>query len=351
MNYASLRKHLNALACIPETKAPVISAYFDLTRGLPAAMEAFRDWSSAARRTFSGDARTSFDDAVEEVVEWLPRCDGRGAAIFARWGGQPFFLPMNFEVPMETRFHAGGLPAIYPLVELKDRFNRFVVALLTSNSARIIEVNLGQQSLELLHERPALRERIGREWTREHYQNHKRDRDRRFLKEKITVIEGLMAKHGHNSLIVAGEPRLVNRFSEALPAHLRKRLVAEIKTGFTDQRVGELISQSVSEFLRAEKEDAHDAVGALLRAVRAGGLAAVGFQRTRLALEEGRAEHLFVSNSLGHDAREELVRLASRQGVAIETVQDCEMLDTNGGAGALLRFAGSPVFEEVRLSA
>ena len=94
------------------------------------------------------------------------------------------------------------LPKGDSLVELKDRFNRFVVVLATKESARIVEMNLGALSVELLTERPALRERIGREWTREHYVNHRRQRERRFVKEKVSVIESLMAKRGHNALII-----------------------------------------------------------------------------------------------------------------------------------------------------
>lgn len=339
MNYASLRKHINALACLPAGGAPVISAYLDLATGAGPALARFGEWLSMTRQTFGGDDRRDFDDAADEIRGWIPRAGGRSAAVFARWGEQPLFLPMEFEVPLENRFHAGDVPAIYPLVELKDRFNRFVVALVTDGSARIIEVNLGQQSLELLTARPALRERIGREWTREHYQNHKRDRDRRFLKEKIEVIEGLMAKHGHNSLIIAGDARQVKHLTEALPPHLSRRLVGEIKRGFDDQRIGPLISQAVESFLQAERDEAHDAAADLVRAVRAGGLAAVGHEATRRALAEGRAERLVVSSSLEHGLREELVRLASQQDIPIETVQGCELLDRNGRAGVLLRYA------------
>ena len=73
-------------------------------------------------------------------------------------------------------------------------------------------------------ERPELRERLGREWTREHYQNHRQQRDQQFVKEKVAVIERLMAKRGHNTLLLAGEPRFVKRLRSALPKHLEARV-------------------------------------------------------------------------------------------------------------------------------
>lgn len=338
MNYAKLRKHLIALASLPTCESPLISAFFDLTSGNAAALRDFQAWSELTRQTFTGVRRQEFDDAVEEIESWLIKVRGRSAAVFSRWGSHPLFLPMEFEVPLESRYHVDDLAVIYPLVELKDRFNRFVVVLSTAESARIIEVNLGSHSVELLTERPSLRERIGREWTREHYASHRRERHRQFVKEKIGVIEGLMAKRGHNSLIIAGAPRYVNRLTEALPSHLGQKVIGEIKTGISDQRLKDLISQAVDSFLEVEALESFGTVQLLVNSVRAGGLAVIGVEATRRALNQGRVECLVVSSALlGHD-QENLVRLASQRGVPIETVQDCELLERNGGAGALLRY-------------
>lgn len=338
MNYAKLHKHLIALASLPKAEAPVISAYFNLERPLARIRRDFRSWAELGRQTFQGQARRDFDDAAEEIESWLGEARGKGAAVFARWGEHPLLLPMSFDVAVEDRLHVDDFPVIYPLVELKDRFNRFVVVLTTAASARIIEVNLGSHSIELLAERPALRERIGREWTREHYANHRRDRERKFVKEKIAVIESLMAKRGHNSLIIAGDPRYVGRLTEALPKALRSKLVGELRTGIDDLRLKRIIDQAVASFLEAEREESHGTVELLVQAVRAGGLATVGFESTRRALSEGRAAELVISSALLHEEREELVRLASQRDTPIETIRDCEMLDRNGGVGALLRY-------------
>ncbi len=339
MNYAKLRKHLIALASLPKGSSPVISAYFDLRSSRQKLRSDFMSWVELSRQTFRNpQTRQDFDDAAEEIESWLQQAQGSGGAVFCRWGEQPLFLPMTFEVPLETRMHVDDFAVIYPLVELKDRFNRFVVVLTTKESARIVEMNLGAQSIELLAERPALRERIGREWTREHYVNHKREREKRFVKEKIAVIESLMAKRGHNALILAGDARHVARISEALPFHLKSKVIDELKTGVNDDRLAEVLSQAVGSFLKAEAEEARDVVAWLVQAVRAGGLATVGVESARHALNEGRAERLIVSSTLPIEDQEELVRLASRHNIPIETVQDCELLDRNGGAGCLLRY-------------
>ena len=71
---------------------------------------------------------------------------------------------------------------------------------------------------------------------------------------------------------------------------------------------------------------------------------------TLQALQIGQADQLIVSSKLSHRNREQLVRLASQHGIPIETVRDSELLDSQGGAGAMLRFLTSPDTKKPRTS-
>lgn len=343
MNYQKLKKHIIALATLPETEAPVISAYFPAGTPRSAQVAELNGWAAVVRHSFRGQQRRDFDAALEEIVDHLETvATGQGVAVFSRWGDYPMFLPLQFSVPLEMNFHAGRLPAIYPLVELKDRFNRFVLVVTNSESARIYEINLGEVSESLLTERPGLRERLGREWTREHYQNHRRHRDQQFLKEKVAVIERIMGKRGHNALVLAGEPRFVNRLRESLPKHLRGRIAGEIRTGVPKSALPAVIDESIQTFLEEEDRESHDAVRMLDSAVQRGGLAVVGLQQTINALETGQADLLVLSQDLPEGDREKLVRHAVRNDTRIETVNGSRLLDRNGGAGCLLRYLMPP---------
>lgn len=343
MNYQKLKKHITALATLPETDSPVLSAYFDLQTPRQEFLDELRSWSIIARQTFRGQQRQDFEDALEEVVEFVDRAHfDRSAAIFCRWGEYPLCLPLTFNVPLETQFHAKSLPVIYPLVELKDRFNRFVLVLTTSEAAQIFEINLGEVSERLLAERPDLRKRLGREWTRDHYQNHRRHREEQFLKEKVGIIERLMAKRGHNALILAGEPRFVSRLRDALPKHLQARIAGELRSGTQDSDVPEVIEKAIQSFVEQESRESHDAVRRLDEAVRGGGLAVLGIEPTRAALQAGQGDLLILSSTLPESDRETLVREAARTDTSLETVQDSELLEQNGGVGCLLRYL-SPV--------
>ncbi|MEJ6643499.1 MAG: hypothetical protein QNL33_09590, partial [Akkermansiaceae bacterium] len=185
----------------PPPPPPVVSAYFDHSKPIAPLYEEFTIWRRSIRQSFVGRAKLDFDAATDRIqAELISRANKgtkvRSSAIFSRSGEHPFFLPLTFKVPVETLFNSRTYPVIFPRVELKDRFNRFVVILITQESARIIEMNLGETSLETLAQRPAARDRNGREWTREHYLNHGRERDRRFLKENVAMIEQLMSQPG-----------------------------------------------------------------------------------------------------------------------------------------------------------
>lgn len=343
LDYDQLAGHITGLATLPETESPVLSAYLDLSSDSAAWRPPLSSWASLARHSFEGRAAAGFDEAVR-TLEGLLRGpqEARGAAVFCRGGDSPFCLPLLFEVPVETQFYAGGLPAIFPLVELKDRFNRFVLVMVTSEVARIFEINLGEASEMLLAERPELRERLGREWTRQHYQNHRRERHQQFVKEKVAVIERLMAKHGHNALVLAGEPRFVNRLREALPRHLQDRIAGEIRSGFRTARLPTVIDEAIRTFLVQEAQQSHDAVRHLDEEVRRGGLAVVGLEASLRALARHQADLLILSSSLPEADREPLVRAAALADTEVETVQDSDLLARNGGVGCLLRYLESP---------
>lgn len=63
----------------------------------------------------------------------------------------------------------------------------------TEPSIRILQVNLGSVTAEMWKRRPELRERSGREWTKAHYQIHRKDRTQKFIKKAIWALDRLMS--------------------------------------------------------------------------------------------------------------------------------------------------------------
>jgi ribosomal protein L30E len=337
----SLRRSIIALASLPETESPLISAYFDTTEPPESMRLLLGIWSSSVRSTFCSRHQKDFDQARAAIVDvladgWPPA--SRSLAVFARGGDSPVKMIVPLGAKIDPSFHASELPVIFPLIQAKDRFNRFVIAICSEENARILEVTLGAVSEELLATTPELRSRLGREWTREHYHHQKRERHRRFVREKVEIISDLMSRRGHNHLLLAGHPRYVNRLKEALPKHIAARVVGEISKSPNGQDYSGILEESLDAFVAAEYAESIQNVERLHQEIRRGGLGVVGIDKSLQAVREGSADLLIISENLPDEEREALVRLATLRDVSIEVCEDDPLIDDYGGVGCLLRY-------------
>ena len=168
MELKELQQHIRTLATLEETSSQVISCYLNLEDGTAGYRNALDERAGILRKTFAGEERKDFEKALGRIEDFIStglRPGTKGVAIFSSGGAQPFFLPLQFRVPLPNWIVAGSTPNIYHLVELKDTYHRFVLLISTEESARILEVNLGEVTEELWRERPELRKRVGREWS------------------------------------------------------------------------------------------------------------------------------------------------------------------------------------------
>jgi len=375
MELSQLQTHLRTLITLEEDEAPIVSCYVHRAIGRNGSgPPLFERRVRAVRKVLGGEQLDRFEEAFERIQRYLStevRPTTRGVATFARAGTQPFFLGLQFEVPLPDRLSVNSTPDIYHLVELKDTYHRYVVLISTEESARILEVNLGAITREVWAERPELRERVGREWTHEHYRNHRRDRGERFLKEKIGMLEKLMAAGGHTHLVLAGSPRRTARIRNCLPKHLRAKLIVVVPTS-ANARVADVVEATLSSFIEREQQESLDAVAELVSALRRGGLGAAGTAATFEALRRGQTDVLVMAReyepgpawSCRHcgcadaaasppercpecdscevqstNLKEVMVKLAERQSLEVEFVRQSEVLMDLGGVGCLLRYA------------
>lgn len=336
-----LRRHITALATLPESEAPVISAYFDLRSPVEVLRSAFETWSTAARSTLPNASRPMFDTAKSDIRALLKQSwpeSIQGLAVFARGGDHPLLMALPFEANLETHFDASSRPAIFPLVQLKDRFHRFVLVICTEETGRIMEMTLGSVTEEILTTRPDPGGRLGRQLSREHFHFRREEDTRRFLRDQVRIISNLMARRGHNHLILAGHPRHVAQLRNQLPKHLQERVVGSVFHAPNGRDYSPLLDQAIDAFIEAEQDESRGAVERLHEHVRRQGLAVVGIHACREAIEAGAASQLIISEELPHPDREELVRLATLHDLPIEVCERDDLLQSHGGVGCLLRF-------------
>ena len=106
MELKDLRKHIRTLAALPETGAPVISCYLALERGAPKDRNAIDERVRSLRNAWIGQARHDFGEAMDRIEAHLPTelmANAQRAAVFSRAGEQPYFLPLQFRVPLSRR--------------------------------------------------------------------------------------------------------------------------------------------------------------------------------------------------------------------------------------------------------
>ena len=369
-----LRRHIAVLACIDETEAPFVSCYLNLEQGEDSYRKALEDRALAMRSTLEGNAKADFDAAIGQINDYLAgmlRPGAKGVALFSRYSsGGAFFLPMQFAAPLPNWIAVYPSPNLFHVMALKDNYHRYVVLLVNQAWVRILEVNLGAATTKAWTEQPELRERVGREWTKAHYESHRHERTSRFLKEQTDMLESLMVAGGHTHLILAGDPRLTGRIRRTLPKSVAAKLVDTIPVASRDKQ-DDVVAATLSAFIECEEQESQAVAARFVQGIRTQGRAAAGAAACLEALREQRADLLLLSRDLlpapgwrcaacgviriAHpapaactecgkksiqpvDATVELVRLAGQQNCPIEVVDHCDPLMALGGMGCLLRY-------------
>jgi peptide subunit release factor 1 (eRF1) len=341
MKTDTLKHFTRNLMRIEPNKSPVISCFLNLEGNRREQIEQFTNQWGEHSKILSGNWAEEMESARGMTSEYLSydlKAQSQSVVMYVRAGDKPVFEATQFEVPLKTQILVDELPHIYPLIELKDTYHRFVIIITTESKAQILETTIGSVTEEIMATRPELRQRIGREWTQEHYRNNKFEKEQQFIKEKIRIVDELMTKNGHNHLIVAGSPKMVNRLTSALPERLKSKLVT--KFSYNPQGgLGPLLRNCILEFSAAEKLESHDYVQVLQSAVLSHGLGITGFEACREALLYGYADLLIIAQDFNNqEGREELVRMATETRIQIETVSESNILKQLGGVGCLLRY-------------
>ena len=367
-----LEGHIRKLATLDERKAPMVSCYLEIGNGAPGFQKVLGERAQTLKQSLNMNALRPFEEALSRIETFLqteiaPWC--RGVALFARAGDQPFFLPLQFRVPLPNWIAVGSTPNLYHLVALKDNYDRYVILLGTEAWARIIGVNLGSVTEQIWKMRPALRNRVGHEWPKDQFQDHRRERANQFVNDLIRNLERVMSDGGYVHLILAGSPRVISAMKKALSKSLAAKLVDTVPAAASAQ-ISDVVASTLQSFLEHEELDSQAIADRLVSQIHTHGLAVAGTHGTLQALRSGQADFLVIAKSYDpgtgwecrrcgkvelslprpnlcpschgllreFDIREEMVRLAGRLECGVEVVEHSDVLMNLGGVGCLLRF-------------
>lgn len=368
-----LKQHITLLASVEETDAFFVSCYVNLENGQAGWRDVLDERARVLRRVLKGKHLADLEEALAKIEHWLATellPEAKGAAIFVRGSlGGSFMLPMQFGAPLPNWIAVYPTPNVYHLVELKDNYHRYIVLLAMPGRASILQVNLGAATIQAWMQQPGLRTRVGSEWARMHYQVNQAHRGKRFVREKIAVLEQLMSVGGHTHLILAGDPEVTARVRRALPKDLAQTLVDMAPASERD-RPTEVVMLTLSSFIEHDELESRSVAERLVEGLRRHNLAVVGSQASLDALQCNKVDTLVMArdyqpdpgwtctdcNAISAqvpetslcpqcgeaavqplDIRAALLRLAGQLEVPVEVVEPSEMLMSLGGVGCLLR--------------
>jgi len=364
-----LSRHIRALASMAARRAPVVSCYVDLEsrswRG------EFDERAAALGAAFPhGEGRRWFEHALGRMRMYLrrpPTLGARGLALFARAGEDPFFLPLEFRLPVPSSLEVGRFPHIYRLVAMRDNFNRFAVLVCRGDAVRVLGVSMGEVVGQICDRCPESARRAACNLGEVNHSGPMK----RILADGVAVLESFMRHGGYRHLILAGDPKWLALARQMMPWHMTARIWDVVPAGEGGALMDVVRAAAIS-FADREEEESAATVEWLCEGLEGEGWAVSGLRASREALRKGAAgclvldEHFspepvricadcgrpsrpegpqFICPFCGkglclpRDEREALVRAAVFSGAHIEIVNHSDALMRLGGVGCLLRTA------------
>ncbi len=324
---------------------------------------------SSSQESFTQDAKRISDFLATELEK-----SAKGVAIFA-CGGTDFFAAVPLEAPIERhRLSVSDYPDIYPLARLADQYKRYAAVVINTNTARISVFGLGRQlEQEVITNQKTNRTQVGG-WSQARYQRHTENIHLHHVKEVVEALDKIIREEQIEHILLAGDEAIIPLLQEQLPQQLAEKVVDVLRLD-VNMPEQEVLSATLERMREKDNEEDVEKVNRLLSEYRAAGLAVVGVEATRSALEIGQVDELIISATRsevkGEKARDkgvpraietptviatavasgtpevsskavaitdELTIQAQRTGARITFIEDSALLAEVGGVGALLRF-------------
>lgn len=184
---------------------------------------------------------------LNKIENFLETADTHKTKTLVIFAGKNLFEVFRLPVELPLRLHIDTKPLISPLSKAFEENPPFLLVLIDRQSARLIEVSLGEEEVKskvIKSEVPkrilARGDNVGRE---SKILRHIEDHLRRHL-EKVLAETKKFEKAFPGGLIVVGAQReLVGRFKDLLPKALRKKVIGNFGADVDDNET-EIINKA-----------------------------------------------------------------------------------------------------------
>jgi peptide chain release factor subunit 1 len=342
---------IRRLAEVDAGDLPFLSIYLDVRPeatgerpALRAGLLILEDRMREIRRTFlpRGADLDSFDaDAarIDEYVHGEMSVSAGGVAIFA-CNGIGVWETVEVAANFDNQVTVASRPDLYQLAKLDDEFERAIIGVVDTNTARLYVYEYGKlvpaggPDEDPVH----FQKRDIGGWSQARYQRHIDKHRKVFADEIVQALQDLVEREGAHHVVLAGDEVVMSHLDRAMPKQLAAMVSGVFKANIR-ANVNEIAAEAVPILERAERESGMSVVARLVEEVRSGRLGVSGVEATARALEHGQVDTLVIDEAkVGPVERKELVRLAAVTSAEVEVVEDAPPLGEMGGVGALLRY-------------
>jgi peptide subunit release factor 1 (eRF1) len=293
--------HVQELVTFDGGEELVLSAYLNLTpdRQIRRTYRAaFADLVKQLEPQLDEPARAALEREAARVRAYLESelPHGKGLALFS-CTPRGFWQAIALPVVVAESVHLGRRPYVRPLLDVLDEYERYAVALVDKEKARLFTVYLGkiEEHDQVYDVVPGKHDQGG--WSQANYQRHHEAHVYWHLKRVAAELSVLLRRRPFDRLVLAGPEEATSELQRLLPRSLRRRLVATFPAElFASQQ--EILERTLEIERGIEREAEERLVRELFETAAAGGPATHGVAATLEAIWLGCVHKLVVADEL-----------------------------------------------------
>lgn len=332
---------LRDLARLSQTDRTVLSAYLSLAQGWDGMKEFLKKEHKRLLPILNTGEKDHFETSLSFLQDFIKEkksggFHGPGLAFFADLGAD-YMQGVELTVAPQPFIAVDNEAIIHPLALELDEYEPIGIIMIDASCTRILTA-AGQvmDDMDALCTKIHHLSKVGG-WSQMRYQRRRQKQVQHFAREVLERATEVFDKAGVKRVVIAGRDRMITALEAELPKNWHNRVIATVRWDLAgnDRSFLEKIRPILE---KAERDQEKTLLEQLVGELRRNNLAVAGVDDTLRALRQAQADTVFVSRGLDTDTCENLVSLAESTGASVEFVPKSGVIDTLGGAGALLRF-------------
>ncbi len=283
-----------------QAEAPILSVYLDVDPTRHTTEEyllSLRNMLKQAEKEASPEDIHAVQRYFEHEYDW----SGRGVAVFSCRAAD-FWRAYVLPIPVASGVTVARRPYVSPLAALLDTYERYGVAVVNREGARILLFHLGEPIYEESFDGEEVRKLkrgrgssggAERRGGAPSGSRHMEEVAMRNLRQAARTVEQFWRQHTPRRLILAGAEPTVSQFRDLLPKALQEAIVGTISVD-SGESVRDLRERSLQVLRRVEEEREAALVEEVVTAAAKGRGGTLGLDETLSAAHEGRIRTLVI---------------------------------------------------------